>query len=141
MVRWILFSLWFLFMTWLSHAPGDETAAHSSFLYRLLERVPLLPTVPEEQLRRLAHVALFFGFAVLFLSALRQGGRKSRLWLLLPFAFAALDEVTKIPIPGRHCHPVDILLNIAGCAAGIAVYYAGDAARGRFLHNKETHLS
>jgi VanZ family protein len=72
--------------------------------------------VKEGLLRRLAHVVLFAALAVT--AGLTWG------WYGVGavFVWALLDEVTKIPIRGRHFSWLDVGLNLGGAALGMVLW-------------------
>lgn len=88
----------------LSHIPGERSGAQSQSLSRLTH-------IPESFLRRAAHVVLFFALSVSFAFAWEWYG-----------IVGAMDEVTKIPILGRHCSAMDIGLNLLGTWIGMLLY-------------------
>ena len=90
----------------LSHTPGTVSGNQSKWLSSMTG-------VKEGLLRRIAHVALFL------LLALFSGLGFGRYGFVFIWAF--LDELTKIPIPGRHFSWFDVGLNILGAAAGTAL--------------------
>lgn len=93
----------------LSHTPGDRSEAESKTLSRLTG-------IKEGLLRRAAHVFLFAVLALL--AAL------GFCWWGVGFCavWSVADEATKPFIPGRHCSAMDMLLNLAGVAAGLGVW-------------------
>ena len=88
----------------LSHTPGTVSGNQSRWLSEMTG-------VKEGLLRRLAHVLLF---AALSTTA------GFRFWWFV-FIWAFLDELTKIPIPGRHFSWFDVALNMLGAAVGTAL--------------------
>jgi VanZ family protein len=116
--------LWFLFMTWLSHQDGAHTLKTSSSLANgLAKRLGFLQVnldVLNLQLRKLAHVAVFFVLTVLFCLTLYVG-RKPAWPLLFLIVWCYADERSKRWIAGRHFSWVDVGLNLLGVAAGGSV--------------------
>ena len=106
----ILFFAVFVIEVCLSHTPGEASGNQSKWLSSMTG-------VKEGLLRRLAHVVLFAALAVTAGLAWGWYGIGAvALWSLL-------DEVTKIPIPGRHfCLWPDVILNIIGCLLGTAIW-------------------
>lgn len=94
----------------LSHTPGEASENQSKWLSSMTG-------VKEGLLRRAAHVILFAALAVI-------AGLGFGTWGIVGVAaWAILDEVTKIPIPGRHfCLWPDVILNIIGCLLGTAIW-------------------
>ena len=101
--------VWIVFMTALSHTPGEKSGAESRWLARTTG-------VDEAVLRRAAHVFLFL---VLGLFAAEGWG-----WTGVAVAavWGLVDEATKVWIPGRHFSWIDVGLNLIGCVIGLLVY-------------------
>ena len=90
----------------LSHTPGTVSGNQSRWLSSMTR-------VKEGLLRKMAHVVLFAALsATVGLGFERYG---------FVFIWAFLDELTKIPIPGRHFSWFDVALNMLGAAAGTAL--------------------
>ena len=68
-------------------------------------------------LRKLAHAAEFAVLGVLFLRAVER----PVLAFLLASAYAVSDEIHQIFVPGRLGSPLDVLIDVAGVADGIAL--------------------
>ena len=68
-------------------------------------------------LRKLAHAAEFAVLGVLFLRAVERPA----LAFLLASAYAVSDEIHQIFVPGRLGSPLDVLIDVAGVAVGIAL--------------------
>ena len=117
---WKVFSLlWLGAEAWLSHQPGERSAEQSKWL-------AARSGADERWLRKAAHVLCF---AVLALLGCLGFGP----WALPSCAsWAALDELTKKPIRGRHCSSRDIRRNLLGTAIGGALWLIG-----RFLNRKQ----
>lgn len=100
----------FLIEVLLSHTPGETSGNQSKWLSSMTG-------VKEGLLRRLAHVILFAALAV-------TAGIGFGTWGIVSVAvWSLLDEVTKIPIPGRHfCLWPDVILNYVGCLLGTAIW-------------------
>lgn len=105
----ILFFAVFVIEVCLSHATGTVSGNQSKWLSEMTG-------VKEGLLRRLAHVILFATLAVT--AGLAWGWYGIGAVALWSF----LDEVTKIPIPGRHASAFDILLNCCGCIGGCVLW-------------------
>ena len=108
--------LWLGVECWLSHQPGQSSAAQSRWL---AER----SGADERTLRKGAHVLCF---AVLGLLACLGFGPWA---LVFCAAWSALDELTKKGIRGRHCSARDIRLNLLGTAIGGALWLLGRLLR------------
>ena len=102
----MLFWLVFILEVVLSHTPGNTSINQSAWLSSVTR-------VNEGVLRKITHILLF---ALLSFTA---GQTKSL--LLLVVAWSILDEITKIPIPGRHCNLVDMVLNLVGTGIGCMI--------------------
>lgn len=104
--------LWFLFMTTLSHIPGGPSGEESRMLSQMTG-------VDEGILRSSAHC---FCFAVLGYFVITEFP-EINIWLKILFlaVWCILDEVTKIPVPGRHFSLFDAGLNLIGTVIGVAV--------------------
>ena len=68
-------------------------------------------------LRKLAHAAEFAVLGVLFLRAVERPA----LAFLLASAYTVSDEIHQIFVPGRLGSPLDVLIDVAGVAVGIAL--------------------
>ena len=68
-------------------------------------------------LRKLAHAAEFAVLGVLVLRAVERPA----LAFLLASAYAVSDEIHQIFVPGRLGSPLDVLIDVAGVAVGIAL--------------------
>ena len=105
----ILFFAVFVIEVCLSHTPGEASGNQSKWLSSMTG-------VKEGLLRRTAHVILFAALAIT--AGLAWG------WYGVGavFVWALLDEVTKIPIRGRHFSWLDVGLNLGGAALGMVLW-------------------
>jgi VanZ family protein len=78
-----------------------------------------------------AHFLAYAGLAFLLASAIRAANsegriKRSPLWTVLPVAaaYAALDELIQVPIPGRYGDLRDWIADMLGAAAGLAAHLA-----------------
>ncbi|MCD7785701.1 MAG: VanZ family protein [Oscillospiraceae bacterium] len=111
----IITVLWFIFMTYLSHQNGAETAETSLRLAVFLGNRDL-----NGWLRRVAHVVVFFVLAVLI--SLTLWSWSLDWWLaLLVMIWAVVDEATKPLVDGRHFAWIDVGLNECGSLIGIVI--------------------
>ena len=100
----------FIIEVLLSHAPGEASGNQSKWLSSMTG-------VKEGLLRRLAHVILFAASAV-------TAGFGFGVWGIGAVAvWAVVDEISKIPVPGRHASAFDIFLNACGCIGGCVLYF------------------
>ena len=104
---------WFIFMTYLSHQNGVETAETSLRLAEFLGDENL-----NGWLRRAAHVVVFLVFSVLLSLCLRAWDVDWR-FVFLVCIWAVVDEATKPLVDGRHFAWFDVGLNEVGCLIGI----------------------
>ena len=114
---------WFIFMTYLSHQNGEETARASERLMRLFW------FLDESQIemvsgwtRRGAHVFCFTVLTILLLMALRLANLHAWMGVLAVCVWCFFDEWTKRTIPGRHYSTLDVTLNIAGVFLGWLIW-------------------
>lgn len=117
---WAAAAAWWVFMTVLSHQQGEATRRVSRTLARDL--CALLPGPDRERLhtalRQAAHPVVFGVLTLLTGLALRSSGAAAP----APGQLAALglwcwlDEVTKLPVAGRHFSWRDVGLNLLGTA-------------------------
>lgn len=96
----------------LSHTPGTVSGNQSRWLSSMTG-------VKEGLLRRLAHVLLFAALSATVGLGFGWYG------MTAAFIWSFLDELTKIPIPGRHCSASDIGLNLLGVVVGTALVVLG----------------
>ena len=130
--------LWLAFALYLSHQDGEHTAMTS---LRLAERFLGWDEgiEPDEgvrmlnwKLRRIAHVVVYTVLAILMLLTFGEIWSGHTVIAVAVLAIiAVVDEVTKIPIEGRHCSVTDIGLNLLGVAIGavIIVFVSALSAR------------
>ena len=106
----ILFFAVFVLEVCLSHTPGEASGNQSKWLSSMTG-------VKEGLLRRLAHVILFAALAI-------TAGLGFGTWGIVGVAvWAVVDEISKIPVPGRHASAFDIFLNSCGCIGGCVLYF------------------
>jgi VanZ family protein len=91
----------------------------AAMLAALLLPVPDAPSYVPGVLDKVAHVGLFFGFAVLAAwTAGRERGRRMLGAFVWASVFAALVEVLQALLPYRSGDPVDLVAGIAGALVG-----------------------
>ncbi|MCC8103699.1 MAG: VanZ family protein [Clostridiales bacterium] len=117
----LLTLLWFLLCTYLSHQPGEATAATSQRLARMLGRENW-----NALLRKAAHVVTFAVLSFLLSLtvdawAVVETGEIDKRWLLAVFVWCILDEWSKRFVEGRHCSGPDCVLNLVGSLIGMVV--------------------
>ncbi len=123
-IGWLLVAACMGVIFYLSHQPADESSRQSmaviGFLGKLVEGIVAL--VGHEGFRTVAHGLEYCGLAVLIYHAMLQTTGKSKpLFSLAATAVYALsDEIHQIFIPGRAFQLMDIAVDTAGAAIGIA---------------------
>ena len=122
-VMFAVTAAWFVFMTYLSHQNGEETAKASGLLMRLFW------FLDEDQVemvsgwtRKGAHVFCFTVRTVLLLIALRLANLHVWLGVAAVCVWCFFDEWTKRTIPGRHYSTFDVTLNVAGVLLGWLIW-------------------
>lgn len=142
-LRWLPAIAWFCVMMLLSRQTGSETARVSGFLARML--IDLLarfgiavePESFHHGLRTAAHFIAYFIWAPLLFGAL-NGGKNARHWraalltILICCAVAAMDELQKSVIPGRHCSWGEAGLDCVGALCGTALRWGSQWGWQRF---------
>ena len=111
--------------------PGVLSSALSSWVQSILGAI--LPQAEESQggfiLRKLAHFSEFacLGLLAAWLFAMYRSKKALilRNALLTGFLAACADELIQLFSPGRCSSPVDVGIDTAGTAAGIAVLFLG----------------
>lgn len=131
-LRWLPALAWFCVMMTLSRQTGSETARVSGFLARVLMDllggfgISVEPESFHRGLRTAAHFIAYFIWAPLLFHAL-DGGGSARFWravmltILICCVVAALDELQKSVIPGRHCNWNEAGLDCVGALCGTAM--------------------
>lgn len=113
---WLVLTVgWFVFMTYLSHQNGAETAETSLKLAEFLGNENL-----NGWLRRAAHVVLFLVLAVLPSFTIAAWDLDWR-FVFLVLGWAVVDEATKPLVDGRHFAWFDVGLNEVGSLIGIVI--------------------
>ena len=106
---WVAVGVWLLLQITLTSLPGSA-----------------FPPSPVAGLDRVAHFCLYFGMAFLVARAWLGGGRRPALlpllWIAL-LAYAALDELHQMLIPGRSAEVGDWIMDAAGSAMGFLAGY------------------
>ena len=105
-------------MTYLSHEDGEHTSKTSLRLARLLTFLGDDVQEINRYLRKMAHIAVFAVFAILFCITLRIADLP--LWTMsLVYIFTVIDEATKPLIKGRRFSISDVMLNVTGTTLGV----------------------
>ncbi len=109
MIRYLTIIL-FIIEVWLSHTPGRTSGNQSKWLSSMTG-------IKESLLRRAAHVVLFILLAWSAAAGFSWPG------VIGTMIWGVLDEVSKIPIPGRHfCLWPDVVLNLVGGVVGTGLW-------------------
>ena len=124
----LITTIWFCFMTYLSHQNGKETTELSvGIVEKIIKYFGLINYYNEIHIliRHLAHIIVFAILVVLVLLTLAQKWQNKKIFIgaiLLTVLWTWGDEITKISIPGRHFSWRDVLLNLLGVIIGIIVF-------------------
>lgn len=119
---------WFIFGTYLSHEPGEQTRETSMGLVRLiLSLIPMDEQLLHLFLRKAVHVVIFAVLTLLLRLTLYYAPQipRSRLVMAFPVVWAFLDEATKPLVEGRHFSVFDTGLNWLGVVIGWMVFVGG----------------
>lgn len=143
MILWVLTAAWTALVLHLTLQPGPDTAQTSgrlaAWLHQLLTGLGFVMEfdVFHMLLRTAAHFVLFFGFGILFESAMLSSVRRVDFVrvcvpaLLAGAAISIIPEVLKLWIPGRHLQWDEVGLNVAGALVGtLGVYGMARICRG-----------
>lgn len=124
----LITTIWFCFMTYLSHQDGKGTTELSVGIVEKIIKYFYLTNYYNEihiLIRHLAHITVFAIFIVLVLLTLSQKWKSKKIFIgaiLLTVLWTWGDEITKISIPGRHFSWRDVLLNLLGVIIGIIIF-------------------
>ena len=127
--RWLPVAAWAGLIWWFSTAAfsGDHTRGVLLPLLRLVlpGAAPETLQVVHDVVRKLAHPMEYAVLAILVYRALHQRGRgrvrTAALSLALCAGWAGLDEFHQAFVPSRGGSPVDVALDTAGAAGGLAL--------------------
>ena len=126
--------IWLAVILLLSGQRGDVSSSTSMSLARWIRDVfslPLTAGVINDAIRKGAHVFCFATEGLLIVNALNSI-RHSSLWsAAICTAIAFADEGHKVFVPGRHCHPSEILLDAVSAALAIYMIRLISAFRSR----------
>ncbi|AQQ54044.1 VanZ family protein [Planococcus lenghuensis] len=132
---WVPVLLWMALIFFLSGQQGSASGGLSSgitgMVMNTIESVlPFLEIDPEQFhtfIRKCAHFIAYLILAVLALYALRQSGIHGIRSIFSAFIIAVLyaisDEYHQSFVPGRGPAVTDVLIDSAGAAAGIGLYF------------------
>lgn len=112
-IKYVILASWFSLSTFLSHQPGESTARTSRGLARKLSWMNTDTESLNGHLRSAAHFIIFFILTILTFWCFGFFGVAGAV------VWAVLDEVTKIPVPGRHYSFNDVMKNMVGVCLGV----------------------
>ncbi len=124
----LITTIWFCFMTYLSHQNGEGTAELSvGIVEKIIKCFGLINYYNEIHifLRHLAHIIVFAILVILVLFTLSQKWKSRKIFvtaLLFITSWTWGDEITKVMIPGRHFSWRDVLLNFLGVTVGTMIF-------------------
>ena len=134
---WLPAVLWMGVIFMMSAAPGDVSGEQSGLIVRVILAVygfffgdaqlaPDTLNLLHTLLRKAAHMSEYAVLALLYLYALRKNGarRPMRAALMLSVLYAATDEFHQAFVPDRGPSPVDVMIDAAGAAIGLALSLA-----------------
>lgn len=146
---WVFIKYWLPLLLWmLLIFIGSADSASVSRSSRIIEPILhwLIPSLPDDAVgtcvllvRKCAHITEYAFFAILVWRALRKhtsADRRPWTWrepkwtLLIVFAYACLDEIHQVFVPGRGPSVYDVLLDTLGGALGLFLLWrAGKVSR------------
>ena len=123
----LLTSIWFCFMTYLSHQNGEETTELSKGIVEKIIEYFQIVNYNEIHciIRKMAHTFVFCILTILVLFTLSQKCKDRKIFIfttVLIILWAWMDEFTKLSIPGRHFSWYDVLLNLLGVIVGVLIF-------------------
>ncbi|MDV2886388.1 VanZ family protein [Alkalihalophilus pseudofirmus] len=133
-ISWLSVLLWMSLIYYLSHQPAAESTELSTGVMQVLiasfEAIFLFINLETEWfhflIRKGAHFTAYFILGILLINALRKSkavDTSAMIALLLSVLYAISDEVHQLFIPGRSGEVRDVLIDSAGAAVGISLYY------------------
>ena len=108
----------------LSSQKGESSSAMSAELARMIRDTLELPMMVKDVnhiLRMSAHIFMFGTEGILLMNALKKYKYRMLFSISACTAISVIDEAHKIMIPGRHCHPNEIVLNIISAVITILI--------------------
>ena len=123
----LITTIWFYFMTYLSHQTGEETTVLSKGIVEQIIEYFQIGNYNEIHciVRKLAHPFVFCILAVLVLLTLYQRWKNRKVFIVaivLIILWTWIDEFTKLSISGRHFSWYDVLLNFVGVVVGVLIF-------------------
>ena len=142
---WFPAAAWMVVIFLMSAAPGNISGEQSGLIVRMILAVHGVffgdtPIAPETIdlihtfVRKAAHMSEYAVLALLYLYALckNEAKRPMRTALLLCALYAATDEIHEAFVPDRGPSPIDVMIDTAGAAVGLALHRL--ACRIRYNH-------
>lgn len=107
-----------------SHQPAEQSAELSNGLVSKLIEIFHLPFT-DHFVRKSAHFSEYALLGILTVNAMRLFFSKNSLWVALAVCsfYSVTDEFHQLFIPGRSCQFSDMLLDTAGSAVGIFLWW------------------
>ena len=123
----LITTIWFCFMTYLSHQDGEATKKLSKGIVEQIIEYFQIGNYNEIHfiIRKLAHPFVFCILTILVLFTLAQKWQERKVYVfavILISSWTWLDEFTKLSIPGRHFSWYDVSLNFVGVVAGVLIF-------------------
>lgn len=132
---WLPAAAWMGLIFLMSAASGDVSGEQSGLIVRFILTVygiffgdtPIAPHTLDllhTLIRKAAHMSEYAVLALLYLYALRKNEAKRpvRTALLLCILYAATDEIHQAFVPDRGPSPIDVMIDTAGAAIGLALH-------------------
>lgn len=115
---------WMAMIFYFSHQPAEQSAQLSGGIVSNLIEIFHLP-VTEHLVRKAAHFSEYAVLGILVVNAVRMSVPKHFLWtsVLVCGLYSVTDELHQLFIPGRSCQFSDMLLDTAGSATGILLWW------------------
>ena len=115
---------WMAMIFYLSHQPAEQSAELSGGIVANLIEIFHLP-VTEHFVRKAAHFSEYAVLGILVVNAVRLFVSNHFLWtsVVVCSLYSVTDELHQLFIPGRSCQVSDMLLDTAGSAAGVLLWW------------------
>ena len=135
-LRYLWPILWLIVIFFLSTEPGKSTHEVSFALAEWLRTgfsLPYSADAINRTIRKIAHIFVFATEGILVAYALPE---KPVFPVIICSAIALVDEGHKHFVPGRHCHPDEIILDIISAVIAIIIFnLIRKFQNGRFSHS------
>ena len=115
---------WMGIIFYFSHQPAEQSAELSNGLVSKLIEIFHLPFT-DHFVRKSAHFSEYALLGIFTVNAMRLFFSKNSLWVALTVCsfYSVTDEIHQFFIPGRSCQFSDMLLDTAGSAVGIFLWW------------------